>query len=104
MLSFAESCNYGYTCSLLTKLSAETRRDTGYLQANYWSTALAKRITRRRALVTTAGGAAAAAFLAACGGSNSSSAPATPASSLLDKPNDTTSKAVRGGIMVRQVL
>jgi ABC-type transport system substrate-binding protein len=66
--------------------------------SSYWSSVLQSRHSRRRALAGSGGIALGAAFLAACGGDSSSSS-SGGASGLLSKPEDTTKKAVRGGIL-----
>ena len=65
--------------------------------ANYWSSILEKRLSRRRALATTGASAAAAAFLAACGGNDNGSSGGGDSNSLISKPVDTSKQAKRGG-------
>ena len=66
---------------------------------NYWSSLMQQRMSRRRALAATGAAGIAAAFVAACGGGEDSvdSGP-RDSSGLLSQPEDTTSKAVKGGI------
>src|SRR5262249_52791607 len=87
------------------------------MESKAWEKILQQRLSRRRGLVV-AGGASAAAILAACGSSGSSSSGSSASSSsssssgssssssssssgsansLLTKPKDTTSSAVKGG-------
>ena len=61
----------------------------------YWSRTLAARLTRRRALAAVAGGAVASALLSACGGDS----PAGEQSSALARPQDTTNRAKKGGVL-----
>lgn len=65
--------------------------------SSYWSSILSNRLSRRRALTATGGAAAAAAFLAACGGGSDAKKDTRPASALLTRPDDTMSKATKGG-------
>ena len=67
---------------------------------NYWSNILSRRLNRRRALAGTVAAGGAAAFLAACGGGSGTTEDTGPkdSSGLLSKPQDTTNKAVKGGI------
>src|SRR4051812_10958533 len=72
-----------------------------HVDSNYWSTTVAgRRLSRRRALVggaLTAGGATA--LLAGCGGgSGGESKPAEDLGALVTKSEDSTSRAVTGGI------
>lgn len=65
----------------------------------YWNNILAARTTRRRAVAASGSAALAAAFLAACGGgSNEKSSAHRDKSGLLSEPEDTTKKAVPGGV------
>lgn len=70
------------------------------MSSNYWSFGR-ERMRRRRFIKGTAalvaGGAALT--IAGCGGGSSSSAPQKDKSGLLSKPEDLTSKAVRGGTL-----
>ncbi|HEV2173610.1 MAG TPA: ABC transporter substrate-binding protein, partial [Nitrospira sp.] len=74
-------------------------RDFLMSNSNYWSGVLENRYSRRRALAGSAGIALGAAALAACGGGGKSSSRSGGASGLLTQPEDTTKKAVRGGIL-----
>ena len=65
--------------------------------SDYWHTILSNRLSRRRAIAATGTAAAAAAFLAACGGGSDAKKDTRPASALLTKPEDTMSKATKGG-------
>src|SRR5215471_2253915 len=74
----------------------------------YWAGITRSRIGRRRLLATTSAGALGAAFLAACGGNDDnnktpSAADKEKAASLAVKPQDTTSKAVKGGVYTASI-
>src|SRR5687768_17756512 len=67
---------------------------------SYWSNQLHHRFGRRRALAIS-GTTAAAAFIAACGGGSSGTTGkdgGAAKNNLLAEPEDTTKKAVRGGV------
>src|SRR5688572_17504105 len=64
---------------------------------SYWTARLHRRLSRRRMLAASSAGVAGAAFLAACGGGDSDSD--KDVSKLVSKPEDTTSKAVKGGVL-----
>jgi peptide/nickel transport system substrate-binding protein len=63
---------------------------------DYWTKALASRVTRRRALAAGGGAFFGSALLAACGGDSDSGG---DSHALLAEPEDTTKQAKRGGIM-----
>jgi peptide/nickel transport system substrate-binding protein len=63
---------------------------------NYWTNLLDRRIARRRAIATAGGAAMTAAFLAACGSGSKEKA---DTSTLLVKPEDSSKRAKRGGII-----
>src|SRR5688500_2653890 len=65
----------------------------------YWSKVVGSRISRRRAMAAPGGFALGAAFLAACGGSDSKEPQNPDKSGLLSQRDDTSSKAVPGGIL-----
>ncbi len=73
------------------------------MSTNYWSNALAGRVSRRRALAASGAATAAAAFLAACGGSSNNSSKSggdkAASSGLIAKPDDQLKTAKRGGVM-----
>jgi peptide/nickel transport system substrate-binding protein len=97
------------------------------METSYWNRTASRRLTRRRALIAAGGGAFGAAFLAACGGDDDDSPPSTgpgtgatgtggtgaattggtggtgttgpEQTGLLYTPVDTTSSAVKGGVM-----
>ena len=69
---------------------------------SYWTKALNGRIRRRRALIGGGAAVVGSALLAACGGSDSSDSTGSGNGSdngLVSKPVDTTSKAVKGGVL-----
>jgi peptide/nickel transport system substrate-binding protein len=68
------------------------------MASSYWNQTLRQRLSRRRALAATGAGAAGAVLLAACGGDRDSEDGGT--SSLLTKPQDVTSGAKKGGVML----
>src|SRR5436190_14413436 len=69
------------------------------MSKGYWNQVLDARTTRRRALAASGSAALAGAFLAACGGGGSNEAKAgKDKSGLLSGPEDTTKKAVPGGV------
>src|SRR5581483_10689042 len=73
----------------------------------YWAGITRARLGRRRLLAATGAGALSAAFLAACGGSddNKTASPADKkkAQGLAQKPQDTTSKATKGGVYTASI-
>jgi ABC-type transport system substrate-binding protein len=72
----------------------------GETMNNYWSRVLQNRSSRRRVVAASGGAMAAAGLLAACGGRSSSSGKSGSAdkSGLLGKWEDTSGKAVPGGV------
>lgn len=67
---------------------------------NYWSRVLNKRIGRRRAILASSTWAVAGSLALACGSNDKGQ---TDSSGLLSKPEDTTAKAVPGGVWQDQV-
>src|SRR5690349_2874120 len=66
----------------------------------YWQQLSRTRLQRRRILATAAAATAASAIIAACGGKSSGGTHAQPQDKgILTKPEDTYSKAVRGGVL-----
>ena len=72
------------------------------MQTNYWDGVLQARIGRRRALLASSGlglGLISASLLGCGDDDNSESTGSSSSSGLVSKPVDTTSKAVKGGVI-----
>lgn len=65
---------------------------------SYWAAVTQSRLTRRRAVAATGAGILAAGLAACGGGSSSSGGAGSGPESLVAKPVDTSSKAVKGGV------
>jgi ABC-type transport system substrate-binding protein len=70
---------------------------------SYWTAVAQSRLTRRRALQATGAGVLAAGIGACGGGSDDSSKKGGGSASLVAKPVDTSSKAVKGGVFQGQL-
>src|SRR6266540_6685386 len=70
------------------------------MTGGYWNRLLESRLSRRRALAAAGAVTLGAAFSAACGNNDGST---KDASSLLSRPEETTAKAVPGGIWQDQL-
>src|SRR5688572_25531085 len=68
---------------------------------NYWAQLGTQRLSRRRTLSAVGGAGVGALLLAACGGGKDEGS--QDASSLVSKPEETTSKAVPGGVWQDQL-